>query len=237
MTTRKAIPLALISFCALSTHALGATVYTPNGTAVTVVADPEGLSVPEIAAWNNHVALTYPNAINIGSATSRRNCHSYAWHSQSSTNYYWMNGTSMFGNQEDKYWTDGSYVRTTPSRTPHIYGRISYAGDHSGYIADTAQNTPKFVRSKWGVGPTMAHAPNYAAQVYPQDYGNPTAYYTRANVCPFGTGNYCGDPLRVNQNANYLYSCAGAGVFSLKSTCNNKGCKLNGNGLNDVCKP
>src|SRR5690554_6400547 len=67
------------------------TVYTPRGTAVSAYQMNWEMTSSEIQQLNNYVASNYPNAIRVRDATRKYNCHSYAWHNQSSNNNIWIN--------------------------------------------------------------------------------------------------------------------------------------------------
>ncbi|MFV2086240.1 hypothetical protein [Micromonospora sp. LOL_021] len=125
------------------------TVYTPNGTPVTVITRTYELTSAEIASYNNYVDNSYPSATRESNASRMYNCHSYAWYSTSSANNRWMNSPG-----DDQYWLDGSYTRWHP---PYIWFssmKLSYASDdHSGIWVGTGN----YVRSKWGQLPLMYH--------------------------------------------------------------------------------
>ena len=70
-----------------STMAAKATyVYTPKGSAVSVYERGEIYSPAQIAEMNSYMDNLYPSATRLATATSRYNCHSYAWYSQSTSN-------------------------------------------------------------------------------------------------------------------------------------------------------
>lgn len=129
------------------------TVYTPNGSAVAAIAMTTELTSAQISSYNSYVATNYPRATRETNASRKYNCHSYAWHNQSTSNSIWINTPG-----DDTYWTDGSYTLWHP---PYIWFsnmRVSYVyGDHSGIDIDGTR-----VRSKWGQLPRMAHAWNYS---------------------------------------------------------------------------
>ena len=134
------------------------TVYTPNGTAVTGVILDE-MSAGEMAEANDYQEEYYPYAYKIRDPTSRYNCHSYAWHSQSANNTVWINQ-----NELRKYWQDGSYVAITtvtgdinaiPYAAP-VGSKVFYNnGDHSAI----KEGTHTFV-SKWGKMGLYEHFPD-----------------------------------------------------------------------------
>lgn len=138
------------------------TVKTPNNSNVTVIVKTYELTSAQIAAYNQSVATNYPNATRKTDASRKYNCHSYAWHSTSSSNNKWMNSPG-----DDTYWNDGSYtslgamnggLSTIPSWVP-LNARISYPSysDHSAIKISSGK-----LRSKWGQYPQMEHAPNYS---------------------------------------------------------------------------
>jgi hypothetical protein len=124
------------------------TVYTPKGTAVAATTMTSELSSAQIASGNSWVATNYPNATRLTNSSRRYNCHSYAWHSQSSSNTVWIDSPG-----DDKYWQDGSYIPAS------ITGgqKVSYASDDHSAIALSAS----LYESKWGQYPVMRHAPSY----------------------------------------------------------------------------
>ncbi|MFI7434467.1 hypothetical protein [Micromonospora haikouensis] len=137
-----------------STQDSASTVYTPNGTAVSVTTMTYELSSAQITANNTYVDTTYPSATRERSSSRKYNCHSYAWYSTSTSNNRWMNTPG-----DDKYWQDGSYTRW---QTPYVWFssmKLSYASDdHSGIWVGTGSN----VRSKWGQLGLMYHAWSYS---------------------------------------------------------------------------
>ncbi|WFE22647.1 hypothetical protein O7621_04680 [Solwaraspora sp. WMMD937] len=130
------------------------TVYTPNGSAVSVITMTYELTSAQITSANNYVATNYPSATRERNASRKYNCHSYAWYSTSSANDRWMNTPG-----DDRYWLDGSYTRWHP---PYIWFsnmKLSYASDdHSGIWVGTGN----YVRSKWGQLGLMYHYWNYS---------------------------------------------------------------------------
>lgn len=130
------------------------TVYTPNGSSVSVIEFEEYPQwyLDDIEDW---VTITYPNATFVSSATRKYNCHSYAWYSSSTSNTWWMNDPSA-------YMSDGSYTRVYSAlQASRVYYPV---GDHSMLIYDAygrALSTATVI-SKWGPGPVMIHDPYYS---------------------------------------------------------------------------
>ena len=144
------------------------TVYTPRGSAVTVIVMTYELSSSQISASNAWVARNYPRAARLSNASRRYNCHSYAWYLASTSNIRWMNspGDDRYMNDGSyRYlgWAPGTYVAAVPNGT-----RVSYpsASDHS---AIKVSNSGFY--SKWGQLPIMSHFPNYSP------YGASRLYY------------------------------------------------------------
>jgi hypothetical protein len=128
------------------------TIYTPLGSPVTGRVQTYELSSAQIAEINASVQSGYPAATRETNSSRLYNCHSYAWHNQSTSNNIWLNTPG-----DDTYWLDGSYTQI-----PYSYvlagDPLSYTyGDHSGRMASFTT-----VRSKWGSGPRMVHAPTYS---------------------------------------------------------------------------
>ncbi len=138
-----------------------ATVYTPNGTAVSVLIRTEMTSA-EISSMNSYWTGAYPNATYISTSTNRYNCHSYGFYSQSyTTNNKWMNNPSA-------YWTDGSYNFVS---SLSANDRLLYA-DSNGYLQHTAiYQGGIVVVSKWGAAPLFRHDYNYSPYTTAQLYG------------------------------------------------------------------
>ncbi|MDR2888643.1 MAG: hypothetical protein LBV33_02250, partial [Lachnospiraceae bacterium] len=97
---------------------------TPKGTYVlSVCQTDDDLTGSEIALINNEYATSYPTAIRIAGPSNRYNCHSYAWHSTSTSNNYWIDYPFSYIN-------DGSYYLV--SGTPRSGMKLHYYnGDHS----------------------------------------------------------------------------------------------------------
>lgn len=215
----SAVSITLVASIAMADS--WSTVNTPKGSSVSVLLRSTELTAAQIASNNQWVSSAYPNATWLADASRKYNCHSYAWYQQSA-NGRWMNTPG-----DDTYWQDGSFVQTSPSLTANWpNGKVSYASDDHSAV----KYSSTLVQSKWGELPVMRHAPGYS----PYNSGT-LRYYTRYNVCPFGNGSYCGDPMR-GQSSSYLYYCS-SGSYSLSSTCNGKGCKRNAPGVNDACNP
>lgn len=147
------------------------TVYTPSGTAVSAYRQTYELTSSQIQELNNLVDTNYPNAVRETDATRMYNCHSYAWHSQSSSNNIWINAP-----EQEKYWTDGSYRHVAtgysgaiPSGVPNG-AKVSYrSADHSAIKISSTH-----FRSKWGAGPRVKHTPGYCPYA-----ADELKYYTR----------------------------------------------------------
>lgn len=162
-TARTMLTAVGIAFALSTAQADSATtVRTPRNTAVAATLMTFQLSAAEITAINNQIAQQYPQASRIASASRKYNCHSYAWHSQSTANDKWINTPN-----EDLYWTDGSYRRVAtvngqlvPPSTgvAPLLSKVSWGNNDHSAIRQTSTH----LRSKWGQGPLMQHRPGYS---------------------------------------------------------------------------
>ena len=154
LTTHEGFAVEAIEYKTRQNELMGtATVYTPKGSAVSVITRAE-MSAAEIAGSNQYYKSKYPKATYVSTATAKYNCHSYAWYSSSTSNPYWMNSPS-------KYMSDGSYTRVQKiSQASKVY----YPDDnHSARVYDAEGNSINnaTVISKWGSGPVMIHKVHY----------------------------------------------------------------------------
>ena len=157
-------------------------IYTPKGTPVSVDVIDSELTQDE---YNNIVyvhQLVYNQALIVGDATKKYNCHAYAWHVSEGGNEVWLNRPN-----ESNYWLDGSYIEVPQN----IATKVSYVGDHSATKIDSV-----FFISKWGKGFLLKHRPNYV----PPGYGNPNRYYIRNNFSISGSTVICDSTLYSLEN-------------------------------------
>lgn len=140
------------------------TVETPNGNEVEVFqnltwAEYSLLMTGDPNAYNDTVAAAicssylsqYSSAELIRNSNPKYNCHSYAWHSTSASNPYWMNDPSLY--ISDESYTESTYVRNA---------RVTYTSNgtihHSGIVtADANSASQVTVRSKWGAFGLFEH--------------------------------------------------------------------------------
>lgn len=140
--------------------ATNSSVKTPKGTTVPVIIRGEELSSTQRTQLNTSYINAYPNATFVSTSTSKYNCHSYAWYSESTSNTYWMNNPSA-------YMSDGSYSSVTSLINAVIGTRVYYDnGEHSGvvYQAGGPLASAKYLKviSKWGTAPLMKHQADYS---------------------------------------------------------------------------
>ena len=128
------------------------TIYTPNGSPVTVVIRSENSSEFN-RQLDEHTKKTYPNATYVAPSTSTYNCHNFAWNTDS-PRQYWMNDPTA-------YMTDGSYKEGKISSTKQA--KVYYEfGNHSGnYVPQESLAYKPLIASKWGPGPLMLHTYDY----------------------------------------------------------------------------
>lgn len=163
----------------------GINVYTPRGTTVPVWrVNKETLVAPYNPTWvTNYFVQQFPQAILVANATGKRNCHQYAWDSQSSNSNYWFGYSDL----APKYWLDGSYTYPASEITASKWSYFS--GDHSAIAYPVGQTAT--VRSKWGVGPLMYHNKTYCP--YMPQYGGKTTGFIAFENCPYSS-NTCKAP-------------------------------------------
>ena len=110
------------------------------------------LSINAIIGIDTICGIQYPDAERLGNASGHYNCHSYAWHENSTDNIYWIN-------QPENYYTDNSFYVEVD--TPVIGDIICYFNGednlHSGIVSYVYSNpagnycgSNVEVISKWG---------------------------------------------------------------------------------------
>ncbi len=161
------VSLYALLFPLNSSFAQSTTVYTPNGTPVTVLIFNE-MSQSQIIATNAQAAAAFPNATIINDASTTYNCHAYAWYLTECTGCtnYWMNTPG-----DDKYWQDGSYIEISSTEAE----KISYASDDHSAIESVVSGK---YDSKWGQWPLMRHNPTYTP------YNSSVLKYYKRNFTP-----------------------------------------------------
>ncbi len=142
------------------------TIYTPNGSTVpNVTINPE-MTPAGIAAANDYVDITYPNATRLADASNTYNCHAYSFYlTEGGNTNAWINAFLP-----TIYWDDESYTEVVE---PRYYSKVTYADEgHSAIATGTAD---EFI-SKWGTLPLMRHHKDYVPEEYlPSDF----KYYNR----------------------------------------------------------
>ena len=107
------------------------------------------LTFQEAKTAQNEFLETYPSTSIYQNVNPSYNCHSFAWHSQSVDNTWWIDDPSL-------YMTDGSYYRIYSWKTGAkiFYGHSTYwYYDHSAI----ALSSNDMVRSKWGSNACFEH--------------------------------------------------------------------------------
>ena len=166
------------------------TLSTPLGKSIQGLVRNE-LTNTELIDITNLAAENYPNAIIRGSATVKYNCHSYAWHDDSTDNQYWINFKDNNGTfQLSNYWTNDVYVSTDEATANRAY----YAsGDHSAVILSNGNYL-----SKWGAYPLMEHSKEYCP------YSTQDMQYFKYRTTPCYTLSASGpSPVALNQLNSY----------------------------------
>ena len=148
-----------------------AVLYTPKYSKVTATQYGSDMPASTKTKYKNLFTKYFPNATLKQEACAYYNCHSYAWHSTSSTNKYWINDPSIYMSS-----TDGSYRGITVGSTtrPAQYTRVFYnkpglAKDHSALVMGHAGGTginQIICYSKWGQGGVYQHRLQYCPYYY-----------------------------------------------------------------------
>ena len=141
------------------------------------------------------------NVTVVGPATKKYNCHSYAWHMSDghSSDEVWIGLKSA--QDEDIYWTDGSYYSVSSSQATHV----SYSNEHSAIRLSNG-----LYRSKWGALPLVEHA----SSVVPNIYGIPVEFYKKLSPSLSGPSYFC-------SSASYSLSYLPSGYTVSWSLSNN----------------
>ena len=127
-------------------------VETPNGSSVPVFKDltwdDHGTTYEEQRVVNSALQDRY-GVVSVRDINPSYNCHSYAWHSTSASNDYWMNNPYYYIN-------DGSYVAGTGA----VGDRITYNDINGKYIHSGIVTSSSIITSKWGALGLFEHTIN-----------------------------------------------------------------------------
>lgn len=154
-------------------------IVTPNGSGVEVWYFSE-MSIEEIEYWNQIGDSQFPNATRIGDSSAVYNCHSYAWHMQSTSNPYWMPNPY-------RYYEDGTYEEVSG---------IGDVGDIICYFDSNNQN----IHSGIVIGKTIGVSNNICGNsdlvTVRSKWGEWALYEHQGDQCPY-TGPYGGSATYV----------------------------------------
>ena len=169
-------------------------VYTPNGSAVTVLLRTEGITNTNALDMDREMKGAYSGIVSIYRASNVFNCHSYAWYSQNyESNVYWMNDPY-------KYVSDLSYTRYNEPQVGDIIVYLNSAGYnlHSGIVVQVHEGNSNgvcgdsnlvMVQSKWGDYGLYEHRGDQCP--YPDLGATTVQYYRRTNhTHTFAKSNY-----------------------------------------------
>lgn len=177
------------------------TIYTPNGTPITVEKLVSGdLTSDQKLQMKNELLNRYNNRIiYVSEATWSFNCHAYAWYlSEGKKDKVWI-GTF----EVPRFWEDGSYIpASSSSESSKVYFPLD---DHSAIM--TTYNGFILYKSKWGNGPVFIHDRNDSP--YTQDVISGTLRYYKGAYAP-------SRPLAAT------FDKTGAWEFSASATCNSQ---------------
>lgn len=144
-------------------------VKTPNGSLIPYYKNLDfiglnrlfGSSVPftqnEFDDLEREYSLNYPRATKIGAIAPSYNCHSYAWHSTSASNPYWIT-------EIDNYVLDNSYTNIPLNQISPGDVVTYWAGDtliiHSALVSSYS-NSHFYLTSKWDFMGVYSHREDY----------------------------------------------------------------------------
>ncbi|MCK5823217.1 MAG: hypothetical protein KAG95_04380 [Bacteroidales bacterium] len=165
--------------------------YTPKGTPVVALKIYNDWWPSDIEEVNNYFSTTFPNAIVIGNASMKYNCHSYALHR---TEGNWYDIVWIDGDEAIKYYTDKSYIRVNNFNDASNL-KIKYR-DNSDIITHSANktNNQNMIISKWGPYALYKHTENYVPPGY---IGKTNQYYVSTKIS---------GPKNITLNKVYQYS-------------------------------
>lgn len=181
--------------------------YTPFGKSIETAINQE-FTRDEILAISLYYVLEWPEAQEIATATTRYNCHSYAWHDQTEYNDVWINRYSRSGYfQLRNYMNDGLYTSCSESEATLVY----YPSDHSAVRLPSG-----YYASKWGAAPLMIHTPEYCP--YP---ASNRQYYKIKTTLPTYMSDLISGPTRVTPGSfvtfNRRYIANSTAQWSVRS--------------------
>lgn len=189
------------SLMSLNLEKTQTTIYTPNGTPITVEKLVSGdLTSDQKLQMKNELLNRYNNRIiYVSEATWSFNCHAYAWYlSEGKKDKVWI-GTF----EVPRFWEDGSYIpASSSSESSKVYFPLD---DHSAIM--TTYNGFILYKSKWGNGPVFIHDRNDSP--YTQDVISGTLRYYKGAYAP-------SRPLAAT------FDKTGAWEFSASATCNSQ---------------
>lgn len=189
------------SLMSLNLEKTQTTIYTPNGTPITVEKLVSGdLTSDQKLQMKNELLNRYNNRIiYVSEATWSFNCHAYAWYlSEGKKDKIWI-GTF----EVPRFWEDGSYIpASSSSESSKVYFPLD---DHSAIM--TTYNGFILYKSKWGNGPVFIHDRNDSP--YTQDVISGTLRYYKGAYAP-------SRPLAAT------FDKTGAWEFSASATCNSQ---------------
>jgi hypothetical protein len=169
------IPVLLSSNLPVSAEDRLIRIETPNGSPVTCTWRCDEASEDQLSIWHGQCESYISNgldAIIIGEASRKYNCHGYAWHFTVEGEEVWM-GAYAQGTEcpslpdaelaEDIYWTDGSYYEVTGVEPANVtdaqvamvnWPRSTADGGNHSAITTESEG---YLISKWGNWPLVRH--------------------------------------------------------------------------------
>ena len=135
-------------------------VYTPKLSTVPALQMEPQDELADVRQCDIEFIIGFPDATWEAGCTRKYNCHSYAWHNQSTSNTIWIDPP-----HQKEYWRDGSYVQWLGPVTSGM--KLDYSADNHSAIFVSGTNPfispdKSMCRAKWGQGPRMLSTCKYA---------------------------------------------------------------------------
>lgn len=135
-------------------------VYTLKGSKVPALQMGPLDEMADVRQCDIEFIIGFPDATWEAGCTRMYNCHSYAWHDQSTSNTIWIESPN-----QKEYWLDGSYIQWLGPVTSGM--KLDYSADDHSAIFVSGSNPfispdKSICRAKWGQGPRMLSTCKYA---------------------------------------------------------------------------
>lgn len=197
-------------------------VYTKGGQAVLVYIIDNDHPDWYKAEILNYFNTFYQNVTVLSEATTKYNCHNYAWYMTEGhpLSKYWMDPVVpvTLSANVSKFWTNDAFEETSSTVYDKIvyYDSIDTSNDVNIAHSAVVSSVPGYYESKWGSLPLVRHLPDDV----PDSYGTTKRYFkpiAPASVYGLITCSNGSGEIGVNVSANYT---SGVSNIILSQTTN-----------------